>query len=150
MEPALTQLVVLTAFETHRLDRMIVAISVNPALGTLLRDYVAQPASPAAETTPVHSPAGAARGSHPTPHPSGLPNELVALQQTADDAHRQLLSLDDHGERDRQRRAWLEVAWAAQGAVTRYATSQGLNRYDVERQLRQVVRHPEMQPGAPL
>ncbi|MDP9954146.1 MULTISPECIES: hypothetical protein [Streptomyces] len=44
VEPALTQLAKLTAHETHRLDRAIVAISVNPALGTevpgtLLRDY---------------------------------------------------------------------------------------------------------------
>ncbi|OWA01062.1 hypothetical protein B9W68_30505 [Streptomyces sp. CS227] len=44
VEPALTQLVKLDASETHRLDRAIVAISVNPALGTavpgtLLRDY---------------------------------------------------------------------------------------------------------------
>ncbi|CAL9675550.1 hypothetical protein SUDANB111_07705 (plasmid) [Streptomyces sp. enrichment culture] len=45
MEPALSQLEKLTAAETHRLDRAIVAISVNPELGTpvpgtLLRDYV--------------------------------------------------------------------------------------------------------------
>ncbi|MCX4461284.1 hypothetical protein OOK58_00955 [Streptomyces sp. NBC_01728] len=45
VEPALTQLAKLTADETHRLDRAIVAISVNPELGTevpgtLLRDYV--------------------------------------------------------------------------------------------------------------
>ncbi|GAA1554339.1 hypothetical protein [Streptomyces globosus] len=44
VEPALTQLAKLTASETHRLDRAIVAISVNPGLGTevpdtLLRDY---------------------------------------------------------------------------------------------------------------
>lgn len=45
VEPALSQLAKLTAAETHRLDRAIVAISVNPELGTpvpdtLLRDYV--------------------------------------------------------------------------------------------------------------
>ncbi|MFD9504189.1 hypothetical protein [Streptomyces sp. NPDC060035] len=44
VEPALTQLSKLTASETHRLDRAIVAISVNPELGTAipgtwLRDY---------------------------------------------------------------------------------------------------------------
>ncbi|MGW2393995.1 hypothetical protein ACWCYK_31555 [Streptomyces lydicamycinicus] len=44
VEPALTQLEKLTAGETHRLDRAIVAISVNPEIGTpvpdtLLRDY---------------------------------------------------------------------------------------------------------------
>ncbi|MDT9681026.1 hypothetical protein RND61_02855 [Streptomyces sp. TRM76323] len=45
MEPALSRLEKLTATETHRLDRAIVAISVNPELGTsvpdtLLRDSV--------------------------------------------------------------------------------------------------------------
>ncbi|MEU6482000.1 hypothetical protein ABZ858_35025 [Streptomyces sp. NPDC047017] len=44
VEPALSQLEKLTAAETHRLDRAIVAISVNPELGapvpgTLLCDY---------------------------------------------------------------------------------------------------------------
>ncbi|AZM51217.1 hypothetical protein DMA15_00300 [Streptomyces sp. WAC 01529] len=44
VESALAQLAKLTASETHRLDRAIVAISVNPELGTevpgtLLRDY---------------------------------------------------------------------------------------------------------------
>nr|WP_202541262.1 hypothetical protein [Streptomyces sp. SID2563] len=44
VEPALTQLAKFTASETHRLDRAIVAISVNPKIGTsvpdtLLRDY---------------------------------------------------------------------------------------------------------------
>jgi hypothetical protein len=34
VEPALTQLSKLTASETHRLDRAIVATSVNPNLGT--------------------------------------------------------------------------------------------------------------------
>ncbi|MGW9374130.1 hypothetical protein ACWGVR_29480 [Streptomyces xanthophaeus] len=43
VEPALTQLAKLTANETHRLDRTIVAISVNSELGTqvpgaMLRD----------------------------------------------------------------------------------------------------------------
>ncbi|WP_432101252.1 hypothetical protein [Streptomyces sp. WAC 04229] len=45
VEPALTHLAKLTASETHRLDRAIVAISVDPEVGslvpgTLLRDYV--------------------------------------------------------------------------------------------------------------
>ncbi|MFD9240636.1 hypothetical protein ACFV0D_01610 [Streptomyces sp. NPDC059556] len=44
VEPAFTQLAKLTASETHRLDRGIIAISVNSELGTevpgtLLRGY---------------------------------------------------------------------------------------------------------------
>ncbi|MFE3598054.1 hypothetical protein ACFXP3_34035 [Streptomyces sp. NPDC059096] len=34
VEPALTQLAQLTASETHRRDRAIVAVSVNPEAGT--------------------------------------------------------------------------------------------------------------------
>ncbi|MGW3360322.1 hypothetical protein ACWDFL_33830 [Streptomyces bungoensis] len=45
VEPALSQLVKLTAVESHYLDRAIAAIRANPELGapiseTLLRDYV--------------------------------------------------------------------------------------------------------------
>ncbi|WP_406192138.1 hypothetical protein OG331_05355 [Streptomyces sp. NBC_01017] len=69
------------------------------------------------------------------------------MQQTADDAHLQLLRLDDHEERDRQRRAWFEVAGAVQDAVTRYARAKGLNRDEVEKRLRQIVRYPEAEPS---
>ncbi len=45
MAPVLSQMAKLTAAETHRLDRVFVAISVSPELGspvpdTLLRDYI--------------------------------------------------------------------------------------------------------------
>ncbi|MFJ4329136.1 hypothetical protein ACIP3A_39335 [Streptomyces tricolor] len=43
MEPALSQLEKLTAAETHRLDRAIVAISVNPELGTPVPDTPPKP-----------------------------------------------------------------------------------------------------------
>ncbi|MFF4361070.1 hypothetical protein [Streptomyces sp. NPDC001604] len=102
----------------------------------------AQSAPPVAETAPVHSPADAQPGPHPTLRPTGLPDELIALQQAADDAHLQLQQLDDHEERDQQRRVWFEAAEAVQAAVTRYARSRGLNRYELEKQLRQAVRHP--------
>lgn len=110
----------------------------------------AESAPSTAETALVQSSAGAQPDLHPTLHRSGLPDGLVALQQAADDAHLQLLRLDDHAERDRQRRVWLEAAEAVQAAVTRYAMSHGLNRYEVEKQLRHVVRNPEAQPGTPL
>ncbi|MGW0208360.1 hypothetical protein ACWDZ8_22000 [Streptomyces sp. NPDC003233] len=109
----------------------------------------AQPAPPAAETA-IQPLGGTQHGPHPALHPSGLPDELVALQQAADDSHLHLQQLDDLEERDRQRRVWLEAAVVVQAAVTQYARSKGLNRYEAERRLRQVVRHPETQPDTPL
>ncbi len=105
----------------------------------------ARPASPAAETAPAPSEAGAqtdAAPSHPPLHRNGLPDELVTLQQAADDAHLQLQRLEEPEERDRQRRAWREAAAAVQDAVAQYAKAQGLNRYEVEKRLRHAVRHP--------
>ncbi|MFE5757539.1 hypothetical protein ACFQ7M_19415 [Streptomyces massasporeus] len=95
--------------------------------------------TPVEEQTASVQPAAATR---PTLHSSGLPAELVELQQAADDASGQLEQLTDHQERDRQRRAWCAAAATAQAAVTQYARSKGLNRYEVEKRLRQVVRHP--------
>jgi hypothetical protein len=90
-----------------------------------------------AQTAPNQTLAAA----HAMPHPSGLPAELVELQQTADDARRQLEQLADHEDRNQQRRVWRDAAEAAQAAVTHYARSKRLNRYEVEKQLRQIVRH---------
>lgn len=124
----------------------------DPALGPELpaARVPAQHVPPAAETPPVQPLTGAQPGAHPALHPSGLPDELVALQQAADDAHLRLQRLDDHEERDRQRQVWLEAAEAVQAAVTRYARSKGLNRYEVQKRLREAVRHPEAQPDTPL
>ncbi|MFJ8699068.1 hypothetical protein [Streptomyces ardesiacus] len=72
---------------------------------------------------------------------SGLPAELIGLQQAADTAHRRLQQFDDHCERDIQRRAWRLAAEAVRAAVTRYARTKRLNRYEVEARLRQLVRH---------
>ncbi|MGP3775414.1 hypothetical protein ACTWJ8_31800 [Streptomyces sp. SDT5-1] len=38
---------------------------------------------------------------------------------------------------------WFEAAAKAQAAVTKFAQDNDLNRYDVEKQLRQVTRHPQ-------
>jgi len=59
-----------------------------------------------------------------------LPDDLIALQQAADDEGRKIEHLDDD-ERDKQRRVWFEAAAKAQAAVTAFA------------QLRQDTRHPQ-------
>lgn len=91
---------------------------------------------------PVQSLASEQRNPPLTLHHSGLPEELVALQQAADEAHAQLQQLDDHEERSHQRDTWREASAAVQAAVTQYARAKRLNRYEVEKLLRQTVRHP--------
>ncbi|MGD6742997.1 hypothetical protein ACOKM3_14265 [Streptomyces sp. BH106] len=71
-----------------------------------------------------------------------LPDDLIKLQRAADDEGKKLEHLDD-GEREKQREVWFEAAARAQAAVTAYAEGQGLSRFDVEKQLRQVTRHPQ-------
>ncbi|MFG3111779.1 hypothetical protein [Streptomyces tendae] len=101
-----------------------------------------QPSPPAIEAAP-RSP-----GEHTAPRPraadspSGLPSELIELQQAADAAHLELQQLHDHHERAEQRRVWRQAAEAAQAAITHYARTKRLNRYEVEARLRQLVRRP--------
>ncbi|KES03391.1 hypothetical protein BU52_30595 [Streptomyces toyocaensis] len=71
-----------------------------------------------------------------------MPSELITLQQAADAAHLKLQQLDDHSERNLQRQVWLQAAEATQAAVTHYARTKRLNRYEVEARLRRLVRHP--------
>jgi hypothetical protein len=70
-----------------------------------------------------------------------LPDDLIKLQRAADDEGKKLEHLDDD-ERDKQREVWFEAAAKAQAAVTKFAQDNDLSRFDVEKQLRQVTRHP--------
>lgn len=70
-----------------------------------------------------------------------LPDDLIALQQTADDEGRKIEHLDDE-EKVSQRTVWFEAAAKAQAAATAFAQENSLNRFDVEKQLRQATRHP--------
>ncbi|MFJ9675255.1 hypothetical protein ACIRP5_31230 [Streptomyces sp. NPDC101221] len=114
----------------------------------LLTALPLQPAAPAAETVPSDRetvPPALEQRETPTPQAAdtttGLPTDLITLQQAADAAHHKLQQLDDHHERDLQRRAWRQAAEAVQDAVTHYARTKRLNRYEVEARLRQLVRH---------
>ncbi|MGC2997235.1 hypothetical protein ACPF8X_02210 [Streptomyces sp. G35A] len=120
-----------------------------PATRPLLTALPLQPAAPAAETTPPNletaPPALTQREAHTpqaTDTTAGLPSELITLQQAADAAHLKLQQLDDHSERNLQRQVWLQAAEATQAAVTHYARTKRLNRYEVEARLRRLVRHP--------
>ncbi|MER5200522.1 competence protein CoiA family protein [Streptomyces sp. NPDC002755] len=102
----------------------------------------AQPLAPEAKTAGT-GPGGSTLPPAPEAEPisTGLPASLIALQRAADLERGKLEMLDQHDERDRQRRVWLTAAAAAQDAVTRYARAEGLNRSDVEQELRHAVKN---------
>jgi hypothetical protein len=110
----------------------------QPHLSALLP---AQPSAPAVEAVPADTQEHEHRRGQTADSTMGLPRELITLQQAADEAHHQLEQLQDHHERDLQRQAWRDAAEAAQAAVTQYARTKRLNRYEVEKRLRQIVRH---------
>ncbi|MEU0119430.1 hypothetical protein ABZ137_38565 [Streptomyces bobili] len=101
-----------------------------------------QPSAPAIETAPTATEHQESHSRQPTGDTTGLPSNLITLQQAADDAHARLQHLHDHYEQHLQRQVWRDAAAAAQGAVTNYARTKRLNRYEVEARLRQVVRRP--------
>ncbi|SCD28147.1 hypothetical protein GA0115257_121912 [Streptomyces sp. LcepLS] len=72
--------------------------------------------------------------------PVELPEDLITLQQAADEEGRRIEHLDGE-EQNAQRRVWFNAAAEVHMAVTDWAREQGLNRYDVEKELRQRVRH---------
>ncbi|MFE7834911.1 hypothetical protein ACFU53_02205 [Streptomyces sp. NPDC057474] len=74
---------------------------------------------------------------------SRLLDSLIALQQVADNEHRKLQQLHGNEERERQRLLWFAAACEVQAAVTQFARSKRLNRYEVEKELRRIVRGTE-------
>lgn len=93
-----------------------------------------------------------------------LPDELINAQQAADDAHAELLQLQERfttpdgaeeavparewsdeqrAQWDTQQQEWRRLAELAQAAVTKHAEAAKLPRYDVEATLRKALRRPE-------
>lgn len=93
-----------------------------------------------------------------------LPNDLISAQQAADDAHAELLNMQERFAKpdraeaavpagewpdeqreawDTQQQEWRRLAEAAQGAITKHAQAAHLSRYDVEAALKKAVRHRE-------
>lgn len=87
-----------------------------------------------------------------------LNDDLVALQQAADDAHARVTALSTEYGRPTQEGGWTpeqhaawQAAWGewserageAQVAVTEHATATGQDRGKVEAAVKKIVRHPE-------
>lgn len=74
-----------------------------------------------------------------------IPDTLITLQRTADAERVALADLaNDPAAAERQRYVWFMAAAKAQTAVTEWAAAQAKNRYEVEKELRTIVRHPEL------
>ncbi|MBL1120717.1 hypothetical protein JK364_51935 [Streptomyces sp. 110] len=74
---------------------------------------------------------------------SGLvTDELIDLQKSADAEHRALAGLAEEEHRAQWER-WRAAAERVQAAVTEHAAAGGLNRYEVERDVKRSSRHPE-------
>jgi hypothetical protein len=67
-------------------------------------------------------------------------DDLVKLEQAAEQAHAQLLTAADP---DAARKALIQAAAAFQAAVTEYAAAEGESRVEVEMRVKKAVRHPE-------
>ncbi|MEV4438536.1 hypothetical protein AB0K09_05855 [Streptomyces sp. NPDC049577] len=73
-----------------------------------------------------------------------IPNELFGLERAAEEERAKLVGLDGE-EREAQWRAWRDSAVVVQAAITEHAAAAGISRYEVEKVVKQAVRHPE--PG---
>jgi hypothetical protein len=109
----------------------------------------AQPAAPVVEAESdraCHSTSSSETDRFQQPGLEGevrLLDSLIELQQVANNARRKLQLLNGNEERERQRRVWFEAACEVQAAVTQFARSKRLNRYEVEKELRGTVRSTE-------
>ncbi|MGW3118517.1 hypothetical protein ACWDBW_15500 [Streptomyces sp. NPDC001107] len=71
-----------------------------------------------------------------------IPDELIKLERSAEDAHTKLGGLDGAAY-DVQWKAWRDAAAAFQAAVTEYAGREGvgMSRYELEQAVKKAVRH---------
>ncbi|MEU0786898.1 hypothetical protein ABZ341_35690 [Streptomyces sp. NPDC006173] len=99
---------------------------------------VVQPTAPVLETTASQALGESALADQARSANAGPESleTLIELQRAANAARNALQRLSDHEERERQQYVLLEAAQSAQAAITRYATSQGLNRFDVQQTVR--------------
>jgi hypothetical protein len=76
-----------------------------------------------------------------------IPDELITLERTAEEARARLAGLTG-AEYDAQWRAWREASAVVQAAITAHAkATAGANRYDVEQAVKRTVRHVEEDPA---
>ncbi|MCD9880404.1 hypothetical protein [Streptomyces guryensis] len=71
-----------------------------------------------------------------------IPDELIKLERSAEDARTKLGGLDGEAY-DAQWKAWRDDAAKFQAAVTEYAAREdaGMSRYELEQAVKKAVRH---------
>ncbi|MEV7684440.1 hypothetical protein [Streptomyces bungoensis] len=75
-----------------------------------------------------------------------IPENLIALERTAEEQRARLAGLAD-AEYDEQWRRWREASEAVQAAITAHAEATGVSRYELERAVKKAVRHAEEDPA---
>ncbi|MDQ0994738.1 hypothetical protein [Streptomyces sp. V3I7] len=77
-----------------------------------------------------------------------IPDELINLERSAEEARAKLAGLDGEAY-DAQWRAWRDAATAFQAAVTEYAARDDVtaSRYEVEQAAKRAARHAQEDPA---
>ncbi|MEV8523104.1 hypothetical protein AB0451_02950 [Streptomyces sp. NPDC052000] len=73
-----------------------------------------------------------------------LSDELIELERRAWTAQQEAQAVPYSPE---AWRPWLDAAEAVQAAVTAHAAATGQSRFEVEAELKRIVRHPEPEDG---
>lgn len=78
-----------------------------------------------------------------------IPDELIKLERSAEEARAKLAGLADDGY-EAQRRDWRDKAAAFQAAVAEYAARDDvtMSRYELEQAVKKAVRHTEEDPAS--
>ncbi|MEU5002121.1 hypothetical protein [Streptomyces sp. NPDC021622] len=73
-------------------------------------------------------------------------DELIKDERSAEEERAKLAGLMDE-EYEAQWRRWREASALAHSPITEHATATGQNRYEVEKAVKQAVRHVEEDPA---
>jgi hypothetical protein len=70
---------------------------------------------------------------------------LIVLERSSEEARARLAGLTGDAY-EVQWRAWRGAATVVQAAITEHAVEAGVNRYELEQQVKRAVRHPVEEP----
>jgi uncharacterized protein YukE len=74
-----------------------------------------------------------------------ISDELIKLERSAEEERARLAGLADE-EYEAQWRRWREASAVAQAAITEHAKATEQNRFEVEKAVKQAVRHAQEDP----
>ncbi|WP_256255712.1 hypothetical protein [Streptomyces sp. MUSC 14] len=75
-----------------------------------------------------------------------VPDELIKLERCAEEERAKLAGLRGEEYEARLRR-WCKAAEAVQAAITAFATANGTSRFEVEKSVKEALRHAHEDPA---